>query len=321
MSVTTERVLSSRAVIGEIMKRLTAVPPGWVGRCAMMIDSDQDQEEYGWLGMAPQLREWIGGRNPVGLRENSQKVTNRHFEATIEVPVRHLRRDKFGQTRIRIADLARRSNTHKAKLLSTQIINGESTVCYDGQFFFDTDHSEGDSGSQSNDITVDISAAPTSVHGTTTDPSVEEFQYVVTKLIQQIISLNDDQGEPMNEDANAFTIMVPTSLMLQARRALVMGAMSGSGFASQLDIDLDDFQLSLAVNPRLDSDWTDKIAAFRTDAEVKPLIFQTETPVRVSAKAEGSDFEHDNDAHEYGVDYWGEAAYGFWQMACLAQMT
>ena len=54
-------------------------------------------------------------------------------------------------------------------------INGEATVCYDGQYFFDTDHVEGDSGTQSNDLSVDISALACSVHGTTTAPSVEDL--------------------------------------------------------------------------------------------------------------------------------------------------
>lgn len=319
MPANTERVLSSRAVIGEIMKRLTETPPGWVGRLAMMIDSDQDEEEYGWLGMAPAMREWLGGRNPTGLRENTQKVKNRHFEATIETPLRHLRRDKFGQTRIRIGELARRAMLHKASLLSTLIATGESTVCYDGQFFFDTDHVEGSSGTQDNDITVDISAAPVGVNGTTTAPSVEEFQYAVSKGIQQILSFVDDQGEPMNEDAREFTVMVSTPFWLTGLRALRAQA-PASGFASQLDIDLSEFRIQLQANPRLDATWTDRFPVFRSDSEVKPLIFQQETGVNVSAKAEGSDFEFDNDAHEYGVDYWGEAAYGFWQMACLVTL-
>ena len=44
-------------------------------------------------------------------------------------------------------------------LINAALLAGESTVCFDGQYFFDTDHSEGDSGSQSNDITFDISDA------------------------------------------------------------------------------------------------------------------------------------------------------------------
>ncbi|MFK5283404.1 Mu-like prophage major head subunit gpT family protein, partial [Lacticaseibacillus paracasei] len=82
---------------------------------------------------------------------NSLSITNKHYENTLEVALRDLRRDKTGQIQARIQDFADRQLTHWASLLSTLIINAPSTVCYDGQFYFDTDHSEGSSGTQSND--------------------------------------------------------------------------------------------------------------------------------------------------------------------------
>jgi len=77
--------------------------------------------------------------------------------------------------------------------------------------------------------------------------------------------------------------------------------------------------ITSAANPRLT--WTEKIAVFRTDSNVKALIRQEETGVVVKAKAEGSDYEFDNDAHEYGVDTWRNVGYGYWQNACLVTMT
>ena len=37
-------------------------------------------------------------------------------------------------------------------MLTTLMIAGESSLCYDGQYFFDTDHSDGASGTLSNSI-------------------------------------------------------------------------------------------------------------------------------------------------------------------------
>ena len=48
---------------------------------------------------------------------------------------------------------------------------------------------------------------------------------------------------------------------------------------------------------------------------------QTEQEVELKAKAEGSEFEFDNDAWQYGVDAWRNVAYGYWQRACLVTMT
>lgn len=307
--------LTSRAVIGEFYKTLNAgTGAPWINALSMYVKSDQSSEQYAWLGMTPTLREWIGGRNAKGFKENGITIENKHFEATLEVLVRELRRDKSGQLMLRIRELARRANTHWASLLSTLIANGESTVCYDGQYFFDTDHSEGDSGSQSNDLAVDISTLPAAVHGSVTAPSPEEFQQAVNSAISAITGFKDDQGEPMNEDASQFLVMVPMSLHIVANNALSMP--SGTGVSEQNRLPVSKI---IVPNPRLT--WTDKFAVFRTDGEVKPFIRQEETGAIMKAKAEGSEFEFDNDMHQYGVDTWRNVGFGYWQHACLVTMT
>lgn len=308
--------LSSRAIIGEFYRTLSQDSGAWAPLVSMLFTSDQDSEEYAWLGQSPAMREWVGGRHAKGFRENGLTIKNKHYEATVDILLKDLRRDKTGQVMARIRELALRTNSHWASLLSTLIINGESAVCYDGQYFFDTDHSEGDSGTQSNDISVDISTLPATVHGVITAPSVEEFQQALLKGITQIQTFVDDQGEPMNEDAMSFLIMVPSSLGFVARNSLAMPA--GTGVSEQRVVG--GFNVQAAINPRLSS-WTDKFAVFRTDGSVKPFIRQQETEVDLKAKAEGSEYEFDNDAHQYGVDTWRNVGYGYWQDACLVTMT
>lgn len=309
--------ITSRAVIGEFYRVLEQdTGAGWVNSLGMYFSSDQATEEYAWLGNVPAMREWIGGRHAKGFSENGLTVKNKHFEATIEILVRHMRRDKSGQAMLRIAELADRANSHWASLLSTLILNGESQVCYDGQFFFDTDHTEGSSGTQSNDITVDISTLPAEVQGTPTQPSVAQFQQAVLQAVAQIGSFVDDEGEPMNETARQFMVMVPTSLHFVAENALSVPR----GTDLEERSPLSNFSVAPASNSRL-SPWTDKFAVFRTDGRVKPFIRQEEDGVNLKAKAEGSEFEFDNDAHQYGIDTWREVAYGYWQHACLVQMV
>src|SRR4030067_1741700 len=143
--------LSSRAVIGMYYERLAALTgANWIDAISNYFTSDQPSEKYPWLGMVPALREWIGGRNAKGFTDNGVEIKNKHFEATLQILLSDLRRDKTGQLRARMGELAERGLTHYASLLSTLIVNGASTVCYDGQYFYDTDHSEGRSGSQHN---------------------------------------------------------------------------------------------------------------------------------------------------------------------------
>lgn len=316
-----DSLLSSRDLIGMYFLRLEQNPGlAWVNAISNLFSSDRHQEKYGWLGQVPQLREWLGERKAKGLLDQSFTIDNKHYEGTIEFALKDLRRDKTGQIQVRINEFVDRQLSHWASLLSTLIVDGETKTAYDGQFFFDTDHSEGSSGSQSNDITVDISAVPAQTHGTTTNPSIEEMQHTILKATSQIMSLVDDQGEPMNENASQFLVMVPTALWMTTVKAVALPAPS-PGTEGVLVNDVSNLRFGVAMNPRLDSDWTDKIAVFRTDAEIKPLIRQSETEPDLKAKAEGSEFEFDNAAWQFGIDTWRNVGYGFWQRACLAQMT
>ena len=194
--------LSSRAIIGEFYNTLEQNTGAlWVPGTSMLVQSNQESETYKWLGMAPAMREWVGGRLAKGFRDNGITITNKTFEATLEVLLDELRRDKTGQVMVRVRELAERTNAHWAKLLSTLIIAGEAATCYDGQYFFDTDHAEGDSGTQSNDISYNA--------GTTTAPTASEMESAILENVQKLLSFKDDQGEPMNEEARSFLVMVP----------------------------------------------------------------------------------------------------------------
>lgn len=310
--------LSSRAILGRIYLRITMGAIGWIDQLSFPIESDQAQEEHKWLGMNPTMREWIGGRNVHGLRDQGFIITNKPYESTLAVPLTDIRRDKTGQVMARANSLGNAFSRHGAGLLSTLILDGETKDCYDGQFFFDTDHSEHESGNQSNDISVDISALPTSQHGSVTAPAVEEMQQVILQGIQQMLGFKDDRGEPMNENANSFMVMVPVPLWTTAVAAVTMKQLSGgqSNILSQMAA----FNIAVQANPRLT--WTDKIVIFRvaSDDGVKPFIRQSEKPLSVKSQAEGSAEEFYNDRWVFGLDYNGNVGYGFWQHAVLVLM-
>lgn len=304
--------LSSRAIIGEFYATLQQdLGLSWIDSVSNLFDSNQESETYKWLGMAPAMREWIGGRQAKGFRTDGITIVNKNFEATLEVLVDEIRRDKTGQVMVRVRELAERTNAHWASLLSALLIAGESTACYDGQFFFDTDHSEDDSGSQSNDITSDIT--------TTTAPTSGEMETAILKSIEAILGFKDNQGEPMNEGARMFEIMVPVPFMSSAAGAIGSQIIVDSSTSRSNRIltlgSLGGFQVGLRVNPRLT--WTTKFATFRADGQTKALIRQEEEGVTMSAIAEGSELEFKERKHLYGVKAIRNVGYGYWQRACL----
>lgn len=310
--------LSSRAIIGEFYKRLNQNDGlEWITAISNYFTSDQDTEEYAWIGQSPVMREWVGGRHAKGFTSNGITIENKHFEATLDIPLKHLRRDKTGQVKVRIGELATRTNSHWALLLSKLIADGETTDCYDGKKFFAADHKEGRSGTQSNIVTFDLAnAAINGEVGTADAPTEAALREAILAGIQQIIGFKDDQGEPMNENASKFLVMVPVKLWFVAKAALAV-PLSVGGASNPVKV-LADLDIAVAANPRLSGN---KIYVFRADGDVKAFIRQEETAVQVKAKAEGSEYEFDHDAHQYGVDSWRNVGYGYWQHACLVNIT
>lgn len=312
------RTLSSRAIIGEFFKKLNEkTGMEWITRISNYFTSDQDSEEYRWIGSSPVMREWVGGRHAKGFQSNGIAIENKHFEATLDIPVKHLRRDKTGQIKARIGELATKTKSHWALLLSELITKGETGLCYDGKPFFAENHKEGKSGTQSNKITFDLAkAAINGEVGTAELPTEAALREAVLAGVQQIIGFKDDQGEPFNENATQFVVMVPVNLWFVAKAALAV-PLSVGGASNPVKV-LSDIDLAIAANPRLTGN---KFYIFRADGDVKAFIRQEESAVQMKAKAEGSEYEFDNDAHQYGVDTWRNVGYGYWQHACQVALT
>ena len=309
MSVVVDTGLTSQAIIGRFYRRLEEfADAAWWTKLAMRFASTQESETYRWLGMVPQVREWVGGRTVRPLRSKGITIINKIWETTIRVDADEQRRDKSGQIMVRVNEMARRVATHPNKLLTELMIAGTSDVGYDGIAYFNTSHVEGDSNPQSNSITHDAS--------TPSAPTDTEMYDAIVKGIAQIMSLTDDQDEPMNESAREFMVMVPMSFLPSTLVALSSQTVDAS---SNPLVGPGPFKVEWVANPRLT--WTDKLAVFRTDGESRPFIFQEELPVQVQILAEGSELEINENQHQYGVKAIHEAGYGFWQDACLVTLT
>lgn len=313
-----QSILSSRAIIGLYYARLeNPIAAGWIDGVSNLFGSDMAVETYPFLGQTPRMREWLGGRQAKGLRASSLTIANKHYETTLEIALRDLRRDKSPQLRARIDEFAEEGDAHWGTLVSALIQNGAATACYDGQFFFDTDHVEGDSGTQDNDITVDISALPAAVHGVVTAPSVEEMQQAILKGIAQILSFKDDRGRPMNSNARRFLVTVPVGLYLTAVAAV--SVLTTAALQQNLNPNLiAGITVDVQMLPELT--WTDSFAVWRTDGPIKGLIRQNEMDPQLKLKDENSEFAFDNDAIQLGIDAWRGADYGLWQRACYVTM-
>ena len=324
--------ITSRQVIGYIFEDIDqAAKASWVDLIAAREPSNQSIETYAGLGNAPMLREWIGGRQKKTSTEKTLTITNKDWESSIGIPSKDMRRDKSGQIRRNVNQLAVRAIQHQEKLLSILIAAGAASTygnAYTGSTFFNTSHTYATGVTNNNSISVDISALPvgdtTGAHGSTTAPSTGEMALCILQAVQQLFGMVDSENEPLNTGLTDFVIMVPVSLWAVAQAAITSGQLA-QGMTNPLVgggklYNGRGLTFSVVPNPRL-SAFTTKFVVFGANSMVKPFILQTETEPSVNALAEGSEYETLNKEHLYTVDWSGNVGYFAPDKAVLVTMT
>jgi phage major head subunit gpT-like protein len=127
----------------------SGVDPMW-SRIAMLVPSNAREVSYNWLGNFPKLREWVGDRIIKDLTAFNYSIANKDWESTIEVDRNDIQDDLYGTYNPIVSEMGRAAAAHPDELIFVTLLpDGFSTECYDGQFFFDTDHPVG-AGTASN---------------------------------------------------------------------------------------------------------------------------------------------------------------------------
>ncbi|WP_068087454.1 Mu-like prophage major head subunit gpT family protein [Polycladidibacter stylochi] len=116
-----------------------SVAPLWQ-RIATEVPSSTSENEYGWLGAFPAMREWLGERviNQIGTHDYTLK--NRKFESTVAVLLDKLADDNVGIYRPLMQGMGESAARHPDELVFEALLAGFSQSCYDGQNFFDAEH-------------------------------------------------------------------------------------------------------------------------------------------------------------------------------------
>jgi phage major head subunit gpT-like protein len=117
---------------------------------AMVIPSTTLETTYGWLGQFPRLKEWAGDRVIKNLTSHGYAVKNKLFESTIGVNRTDVEDDQYGIYGPLMEEMGRASGDHPDELIFALLAAGFSTTCYDGQYFFDTDHPVGNEEGETN---------------------------------------------------------------------------------------------------------------------------------------------------------------------------
>ena len=141
MAFTESQVLEAlqTAMSAAYTRGLGAAKPQWQ-MVASEVPSSAAANNYGWMKDLPGIEEWLTDRQLADLGKHGYQITNKTWESSIKI-----KREDFDDNQLGIYSvLAEKYGQDVAifpdSLAYSLLKNGFSTLCFDGQYFFDTDH-------------------------------------------------------------------------------------------------------------------------------------------------------------------------------------
>jgi len=274
-------------------KAFDAAPAIWQ-QTTMLVPSGSAINNYNWLSRFPKMREWIGDKVIKSLEAYKYAIENKDWEATVAVDRNDIEDDQLGI----YAPMAQEAG-YSAKQLPDEIDaalknGGFTALCYDGQYFYDTDHSVA-GASVSNKGTAALSAA-------TTAAAVASYGAARTA----IMAFKDDEGRPLALIPDVLE--VPPALEATAKLICESDKLTDEspnpykGTAKVL------------VNPRLTS--TTAWFLHVTSRPVKPFIYQQrKAPLFVQQIDMQADDVFMRKEYKYGAEARAAGGYAFWQLS------
>lgn len=107
---------------------------------ATIVPASQKEQTYGWLGKVPNVREWVGPRAVQNLEQHDYSIKEKKWELTVAVDRDDIETDNLGIYGPLFTEMGQSAGSKWDILVFELLKAGFATGCYDGQYFFDTDH-------------------------------------------------------------------------------------------------------------------------------------------------------------------------------------
>jgi phage major head subunit gpT-like protein len=274
-------------------KAFEGAPSVW-DKTAMLVPSTAAQNLYAWLDRFPKMREWIGDKVVKALGAQAYTIINKEWEATVSVLRKDIETDQLGIYGPMAQDAGFSAKQWPDELVAALKNGAFTALCYDGQYFYDTDHLVA-GASVSNRSAVALSAAT---------GAAAAASYGAGRTA--IMSFKDDEGRPLGLIPNLLE--VPPALETVGRilcDADKLGDDTPNPYKGTA---------TLLVNPWLTS--TTAWFLHVTNRPIKPFIFQQrKAPAFVQQTNMDSDDVFMRGEYKFGAESSGNGGYGLWQMS------
>ncbi len=140
MLVNAENLNSLRVGFSAAYMQGLSQAPSQYNRIATTVPASQKEQKYGWLGKFPRVREWIGPRVVHNLEQHDYSIKEKKWELTVGVDRDDIETDNLGIYGPMFQEMGASTQSLPDQLIWALLAAGFTTKCYDGQYFFDTDH-------------------------------------------------------------------------------------------------------------------------------------------------------------------------------------
>jgi phage major head subunit gpT-like protein len=283
------------------------VPTFW-NMIASEFPSDTEQNLYPFLSMIPGLREWIGPRVFNNVAARAFAVANKHWEASYAIDLNKFKDDTYGFYAQMQPMIAQQVAEWRDRRMAQVIEAGTTALCWDGQFFFDTDHPVDPDNTGPGTNSNKLVGATYDISGNSGDPLVA---YAAARAAMALWKREDSQQLGTIGD----TIMVHPNeekYGLQIANALMTAQAVGSAAAGVSNVFSGTIAPRVIVNPYLTVTSGKPWYLLCTKRGIKPFGWQNRQDPNLVARTEvTSENIFKLRQIEWGVDLRGEALYTF----------
>ena len=283
-------------------KAFEAAPSDWM-MTTMLVPSGSAQNNYNWLSRFPKMRRWLGDKTLKALAAFGYTVVNEDFEATVVVDRNDIEDDTLGI----YGPMAQEAGFSAKQLpdeLDAELKNGAfASECFDGQYFYDTDHPVG------NGVEVPVASVANLITAVLSAADLAGVEATYGALRHAIMNFTDDEGRPLG--------LVPD--LLEVPQALEGVANIIATADKLVDNSPNPYKgtCKVKVNPRLTSATAYMLHV--TNRPLKPFIYQErKAPVFVQAVNPDSEDVFMRKEFKYGAEARAAGGYGLWQLSAAS---
>jgi len=278
-------------------------------KVATQRPSSTRQQTYAWMARLPTLKEWVGERTVNAISSYGYAIVNKDYELTEELDRNDILDDTYGLFNPIAEEMGRAAKKWPDIQLAKLMQVGETSLCYDGQPFFDPSHP------------IDKYAPTLGVQQNLYKLPLTPDNYA--KVRSDMMSWVGEDGQPLG--VTPKLLVVPPQLETMGRIILHADFIAPQTLGGPTAIQVGTNQnilkgtADLLVVPELagaPQDWY----LIDPSRAIKPFIFQLrQAPQFVQFNDPKSESVFRRKKFVYGVDARGNVGFGLWFLAAKSK--